>query len=142
MKFKFSLEPLLKVRQHQEKVQKQKLAEELVNKNKISDLRNDVKEKLESYLYNKNEVEVANIHTIKTHNAHIVNVNQHIQKLNEQEKKVDQKVNHERSKLAEAFKKLSIIEKIKEKEHGTFLNDAAKSDQKFMDEVSSQSFSR
>jgi len=142
MKFKFSLEPLLKVRQHQEKVQKQKLAEELVNKNKISDLRNDVKEKLESYLYNKNEVEVANIHTIKTHNAHIVNVNQHIQKLNEQEKKVDQKVNHERSKLAEAFKKLSIIEKIKEKEHGTFLNDVAKSDQKFMDEISSQSFSR
>jgi flagellar export protein FliJ len=69
-------------------------------------------------------------------------VNQHIQKLNEQEKKVDQKVNHERSKLAEAFKKLSIIEKIKEKEHGTFLNDAAKSDQKFMDEISSQSFSR
>ena len=39
MKFKFSLEPVLKVRQHQEKVQQQKLAEELTNKNKISDLR-------------------------------------------------------------------------------------------------------
>lgn len=142
MKFKFSLEPVLKVRQHQEKVQKQKLAEELVNKNKISDLRNDVKEKLESYLYNKNDVHPANIHSIKTHNAHIVNVNEHIQKLKEQEKKADQKVNNERSKLAEAFKKLSILEKIKEKEHSTFLKDAARSDQKFMDEISSQSFSK
>lgn len=142
MKFKFSLEPVLKVRQHQEKMQKQKLAEELTNKNKISDLRNEVKGKLESYLDNKDQEEAANIHTIKTHNAHFIHVNDHINKLQEQEEKADEKVKEERSKLAEAFKKLSILEKVKENEHGSFVKDAAKTDQKFMDEISSQSYSR
>ncbi len=142
MKFKFSLEPVLKVRQHQEKVQKQKLAEELTNKNKISDIRNAVKGKLESYLESKDQGEAANIHTIKTHNAHLIHVNDHINKLQQQEEQADEKVKEERSKLAEAFKKLSILEKVKENEHGTFVKDVAKTDQKFMDEISSQSYSR
>ncbi len=142
MKFKFSLEPVLKVRQHQEKVQQQKLAEELTNKNKISDLRNEVKGKLENYLDNKEQDKVANIHTIKTHNAHLIHVNDHINKLQQQEEKADEKVKEERSKLAEAFKKLSIMEKVKENEQGAFVKNVAKKDQNFMDEISSQSFSR
>lgn len=142
MKFKFSLEPVLKVRQHQEKVQQQKLAEELTNKNKISDLRNSVQGKLESYLETKDQDKAANIHAIKTHNAHLIQVNDHINKLQQQEEQADKKVKEERSKLAEAFKKLSILEKVKENEHGTFIKDAAKIDQKTMDEISSQSFSR
>ena len=130
MKFKFSLEPVLKVRQHQEKVQQQKLAEELTNKNKISDLRNSVQGKLESYLETKDQDKAANIHAIKTHNAHLIQVNDHINKLQQQEEQADKKVKEERSKLAEAFKKLSILEKVKENEHGTFVKDAAKTDQK------------
>ena len=142
MKFKFSLEPVLKVRQHQEKVQQQKLAEELTNKNKISDLRNSVQGKLESYLETKDQDKAANIHAIKTHNAHLIQVNDHINKLQQQEEQADKKVKEERSKLAEAFKKLSILEKVKENEHGTFVKDAAKTDQKIMDEISSQSFNK
>lgn len=142
MKFKFSLEPVLKVRQHQEKVQQQKLAEELTNKNKISDLRNSVQGKLESYLETKDQDKAANIHAIKTHNAHLIQVNDHINKLQQQEEQADKKVKEERSKLAEAFKKLSVIEKIKENEHGTFVKDASKTDQKEMDEISSQTFRR
>ena len=142
MKFKFSLEPVLKVRQHQEKVQQQKLAEELTNKNKISDLRNTVQGKLEEYLGAKDQEKVANIHFIKTHNAHLIQVNDHINKLQQQEEQADKKIKEERSKLTEAFKKLSILEKVKENEHGTFVKDEAKTDQKFMDEISSQSHSR
>ena len=142
MKFKFSLEPVLKVRQHQEKVQQQKLAEELTNKNKISDLRNSVQGKLESYLETKDQDKVANIHAIKTQNAHLIQVNEHIHKLQQQEEQADKKVSTERSKLAEAFKKLSIIEKVKENEHGTFVRDMEKADQKFMDEISFQSLNR
>jgi flagellar export protein FliJ len=142
MKFKFSLEPVLKVRQHQEKVQQQKLAEELTNKNKISDLRNSVQGKLESYLETKDQDKAANIHAIKTQNAHLIQVNEHIHKLQQQEEQANKKVSNERSKLAEAFKKLSIIEKVKENEHGTFVRDLEKTDQKFMDEISSQSLNR
>ena len=142
MKFKFSLEPVLKVRQHQEKIQKQKLAEEVSNKNKITLLRNEVQGKLETYLEDQNNDPVANIHLIKRHNAHLLQVNDHINKLQDQEKEADGKVSEERGKLAEAFKKLSILEKVKEAEHGAFISDVAKADQKFMDEISSQSFSR
>jgi len=142
MKFKFSLEPVLKVRQHQEKVQKQKLAEEVTNKNKISNLRSEVQGKLESYLDNKEQDKVASIHTIKTHNAHLIHVNDHINKLQQQENSASEKVKEERTKLAEAFKKLSILEKVKENEQGAFVKNADKNDQKFMDEISSQSHSR
>ncbi|MBO6793863.1 MAG: flagellar export protein FliJ [Balneolaceae bacterium] len=142
MKFKFSLEPVLKVRQHQEKVQQQKLAEEMTNKNKITSLRAEVRGKLESYLENQQEDQVANIHTIKRHNAHLMHVNDHINRLVKEENKADEKVQVERGKLAEAFKKLSILEKVKENEQGVFVKELAKSDQKFMDEISSQSFSR
>ena len=86
MKFKFSLEPVLKVRQHQEKIQKQKLAEEVSNKNKITLLRNEVQGKLETYLEDQNNDPVANIHLIKRHNAHLLQVNDHINKLQDQEK--------------------------------------------------------
>ncbi|MBO6537107.1 MAG: flagellar export protein FliJ [Balneolaceae bacterium] len=142
MKFKFSLEPVLKVRQHQEKVQQQKLAEEMTNKNKITTLRAEVKGKLENYLENQQGDKVANIHTIKRHNAHLVHVNDHINRLKQEENKASEKVQEERGKLAEAFKKLSILEKVKENEQGVFVKELAKSDQKFMDEISSQSFSR
>ena len=142
MKFKFSLEPVLKVRQHQEKIQKQKLAEEVSNKNKITLLRNEVQDKLEDYLDEKTTERVSNIHLIKRHNAHLLQVNDHIQQLSSQEKVADGKVMEERGKLTEAFKKLSILEKVKENEHGVFIKDVAKADQNFMDEISSQSFSR
>ena len=142
MKFKFSLEPVLKVRQHQEKIQKQKLAEEVAHKNSIQLLRNEVQDKLEDYLEEKQNDRAVNIHLIKRHNAHLIHVNDHINQLAKQEKQADAKVGKERAKLAEAFKNLSILEKVKEGEHSAFLKDAAKADQKFMDEISSQSFSR
>lgn len=85
---------------------------------------------------------MANIHTIKRHNAHLVHVNDHINRLKQEENKASEKVQEERGKLAEAFKKLSILEKVKENEQGVFVKELAKSDQKFMDEISSQSFSR
>ena len=84
----------------------------------------------------------SNIHAIKTQNAHLIQVNEHIHKLQQQEEQADKKVSTERSKLAEAFKKLSIIEKVKENEHGTFVRDMEKADQKFMDEISFQSLNR
>ncbi|MCG8372966.1 MAG: flagellar export protein FliJ [Balneolales bacterium] len=142
MKFKFSLEPVLKVRQHQEKVQKQKLAEEVSKKNKITNLRNEVKGKLESYLNANEEKETGTVNDIKRHNTHLVNVHAHITKLEVQENKADQKVKKERDELAEAFKKLSILEKVKESEYSVFMKDSSRKDQKFMDEISSQSYTR
>ncbi len=139
MKFKFSLEPVLKVRKHQEKVQQQKLAEEITNKNKISDLRNQVQNKLESYLTGKEKGKAADIHTIRTYNAHLMSANNELTKLQKKEKNADVKVEKERSKLAEAFKKLNMLEKVKEKEQELFNKNLAKLNQKFMDEVSSQS---
>ena len=59
-----------------------------------------------------------------------------------QMEKVDEKVSEERLKLADAHKKLHILDKLKEGEHANYMTNSAREEQKFMDEISSQSYSR
>ncbi|MTI86486.1 MAG: flagellar export protein FliJ [Balneolaceae bacterium] len=142
MKFKFSLDPVLKVRKHQEKIQKQKLAKQVAKKQKISELRNEVQGKLESYLNKSENEEAESIHMIRRHSAHMQQVHQRMEKLNKDMDKVDVEVVKEREKLATAHKKLHILEKVKEFEKDSFSSSVAKKEQKFMDEIATQSFSR
>tara|TARA_Y100001935_G_scaffold217449_1_gene189744 strand:+ start:199254 stop:199682 length:429 start_codon:yes stop_codon:yes gene_type:complete len=142
MKFKFSLEPVLKVRKHQEQLQKQKLAEQVSKKNEINHLRNNVQGSLEEYLNTSNAAEVTNIQVIKRHSTHLEQVHKRMEDLRVQMEKVDEKVSEERLKLADAHKKLHILDKLKEGEHANYMTNSAREEQKFMDEISSQSYSR
>ncbi|HBX66154.1 MAG TPA: hypothetical protein DEG32_08340, partial [Balneolaceae bacterium] len=76
MKFKFSLAPVLKVREHQEKIQKQKLAEQVSKKQKISDLQNEVQGKLKQFLNDSEEQTAASIHLIRQRSMHLEQVHQ------------------------------------------------------------------
>lgn len=142
MKFKFSLDPVLKVRKHQEKIQKQKLAEQVAQKQKISDLRSEVQGKLENYLAEREDNPAANIHLIRRHSSHMEAVHQRMEKLSQEIDQADVKVSKEREKLAKAHKNLHILEKVKEFEKGLFSEKMAREEQKFMDEIATQSFSR
>merc|ERR1712224_529347 len=121
MKFKFSLEPVLKVRKHQEQLQKQKLAEQVSKKNEINHLRNNVQGSLEEYLNTSNAAEVTNIQVIKRHSTHLEQVHKRMEDLRVQMEKVDEKVSEERLKLADAHKKLHILDKLKEGEHANYM---------------------
>ncbi|MBO6586854.1 MAG: flagellar export protein FliJ [Gracilimonas sp.] len=142
MKFKFSLAPVLKVRKHQEKLQKQKLAEQVSKKQKISDVRDDVQGKLKTFLQNSEDNSAENIHMIRRRSAHLQQVHQKMDKLSRDLDKAEVEVSKEREKLATAYKNLHILEKVKEFEKGLFSERMAKDEQKFMDEIATQSFSR
>jgi flagellar export protein FliJ len=142
MKFKFSLAPVLKVRKHQEKLQKQKLAEQVSKKQQISDVRDDVQGKLKTFLKNSEDNSIENIHMIRNRSAHLQQVHQKMNKLSRDLDKAEVEVSKEREKLATAHKNLHVLEKVKEFEKDLFSERVAKDEQKFMDEIATQSFSR
>lgn len=123
-------------------MQKQKLAEQVTRKNEINKLQDNVKGSLEQYLDESDNKEVSNIHMIKRRNAHLEQAHQKMADLRKQMQKVDEKVSIERQKLADAHKKLHIMDKLKENEHTSFISESSREEQKFMDEISSQSYSR
>ena len=142
MAFKFSLESVLKVRKHEEKLQKQKLAEEMMKKKKIEKVKKEVKNRLETYLHGSNSDEAQNIQKIKRHGRHVLQTHELIQKLNSDAKEADKSVIEVREKLAKAHKNRHILDKLKEAEQKVFARRLQQSEQKTMDEVATQSFSR
>ncbi|MFO7845611.1 MAG: flagellar export protein FliJ [Balneolaceae bacterium] len=142
MAFKFSLESVLKVRKHEEKLQKQKLAEEMMKKKKIDQVKEDVKGRLETYLNGTNPDEAQNIQKIKRHGRHILQTHELIQKLNNEAQVADKSVIEVREKLAMAHRNRHILDKLKEAEKKVFSRRLQQTEQKTMDEVANQSFSR
>ncbi|WP_340103515.1 flagellar export protein FliJ [Rhodohalobacter sp. 8-1] len=142
MAFKFSLESVLKVRKHEEKIQKQKLAEELMKKKEIDDVKDDVHSKLKSYLNNDNIGEAQNIQKIQRHGRHILQAHELIQKLNSEAAEAEKLVTRVRENLAAAHKNRHILEKLKESEQSGFSRKLQRDEQKTMDEIATQSFSR
>ena len=142
MAFKFSLESVLKVRKHEEKIQKQKLAEELMKKKKIDDVREEVQTKLKNFLENDEFGEAQNIQKIKRHGRHILQTHELIQKLNGESAEADKLVGKVRENLASAHKSRHILEKLKESEYSGFSRKLQRDEQKTMDEIATQSFSR
>jgi flagellar FliJ protein len=142
MAFKFSLESVLKVRKHEEKLQKQKLAEELMKKKKIDDVKEDVQTQLKSYLNNGANGEVQHIQRIKRHGRHLLQAHETIQKLNKDSAEAEKVVSNVRKKLAAAHKNRHMLEKLKEAEFTGFTKRVQEDEQKTMDEIATQSFSR
>jgi flagellar export protein FliJ len=142
MKFKFSLDPVLKVRKHQEKMQKQKLAEEVSRQQQINELCEEVEGKLNNYLKHSDEKEAKSLHEIRRHTSHLEMVHQRMVNLTQELDKASDKVRAEREKLADAHKKLHIMEKVRDFEHTLFSERMSKEEQKFLDEIATQSFSK
>lgn len=142
MKFKFSLDSVLKVRRHQEKLQKQKLAEELVKKKEIDELKEQVRQKLENYLQDDRSVAAANIHTIKRHGKHMMQTHELIKKIGRESSEAEKNVSEVRNRLTEVHKSRHILEKVKEIEQHFYIRQREKNEQKNMDEIATQLFSR
>lgn len=142
MKFKFSLDSVLKVRRHQEKLQKQKLAEELVKKKEIDELKEQVRQKLENYLQDDRSVAAENIHTIKRHGKHMMQTHELIKKIGRESNEAEKNVSEVRSRLTEVHKSRHILEKVKEIEQHFYIRQKEKNEQKNMDEIATQLFSR
>lgn len=142
MKFNFSLDPVLKVRKHQEKMQKLKLANEVLKKNQISELQSQIKKKLENYISESSVKNPECIHNIKIHSSYLHEVHTTKNELDIEEAKADEAVTDERLKLHKAHKKRHILEKVKEFEYSLFSEKVSRNEQNVLDEIAAQSFSR
>ena len=142
MKFNFSLDPVLKVRKHEEKIQKQKLAKEVQKKNQINELQGKVKERLEKYLHESNGNKAENIHNIKMHSHYLQEVHSKMNGLDRDQSKAEKAIHRERENLEKVHKKRHILEKMREFEFNVFSDNVEKSEQKTLDEIAIQSFSR
>jgi flagellar FliJ protein len=142
MAFKFSLESVLKVRKHEEKIQKQKLAEELMKKKRIDDVKGEVQSKLKSYLHEGDVEGAQNIQKVKRHGRHMLQAHELIQKLNSESSEAEKMVSEVRENLASAHKNRHMLEKLKEVELNGFTRKLQRNEQKTMDEIATQSFSR
>lgn len=142
MKFKFSLESVLKVRKQQEKLQEQKLAEKLSNKKQIDENHTLMKVKLINYLQSTENEEFKNVHHIRRHSKHMLQVHEKVEQLKGQLKEAENEVRDQRQELAEVHKKRDVMEKVKEIEQKKFAVKLARHEQKIMDEIATQSYSR
>jgi flagellar protein FliJ len=142
MKFKFSLDPVLRVRKHQEKVQKQKLAKEVMKQQEIDQLKTEAENKLETFLATADASQAESIQIIKQHGRHVLQAHDVMKRLNEELKSVERSVQQERNKLAAVHKKRHILEKVKEFEESEFARKVFRKEQKTLDEIATQSLSR
>ena len=141
MKFKFSLESVLKVREHEEEIQKQKLAQKLSEKKKLHNQMAELEEKLKGHLEKTEREEFENLHKLKRHTAHMHEVHQKMKEVNGSLKTMENAVEAERDKLAAVHKERNIMEKVKEEEREYFIEKVSRQQQKVMDEIAAKSLS-
>lgn len=142
MKFEFSLEPVLKVRKHEEKVQKQKLAKKLNKKKDLNELKERLKQELENHINDADSNKFVNLHDLQRQQQYINDLHEKVKKVNGSLEKIKTAVEHQRDKLAEVHKKRHIMEQVKEDERELFLEEMTKQQRKVMDEVATQTFSK
>ncbi len=142
MKFKFSLEPVLKVRKHQEKLQQQKLAEEQMRKKEIDRLKNEIRGKLENFIKLSEENGMEKLHDFKIKSRHLEQAQELVARLEKKSSKAGDQVDMERQKLATVHKHKHILEKLKEIEKNLFTQKRERSEQKKLDEIAAQNFGR
>ena len=142
MKFNFSLVPVLKVRKHEEKIQKQKLAKEVQKKNQINRLQSEVNEKLTGYINESNIKRAESIHDIKVHSLYLQEVHSTMRKLKNDESDIQKAIEEQRQNLEKVHKKRHILDKMKDFEFDSFNEKEERFEQKTLDEIAIQSFSR
>jgi len=142
MKFEFSLESVLKVREHEEKVQKQKLAEKLNKKKHLNELKERLKRELENHISENGSSAYENLHDLQRKQQYINDLYDKVQKVNSSLASVKKAVDQQRDKLADVHKKRHIMEKVKEGERELFLEEMTRQQRKVMDEVATQTFSK
>lgn len=142
MKFEFSMEPVLKVRKHEENIQKQKLAEKLTKKKDLNALKERLKKELENHVNEAGDNKFVNLHDLQRQQQYINDLHEKVKKVNESLEKVKAAVDRQRDKLADVHKKRHIMEKVKEDERELFLEEMSKQQRKVMDEVATQTFSK
>ena len=142
MNFEFSLEPVLKVRKHEEKVEKQKLARKLNKKKDLNELKIQLKEELEKHLNDLESSSYRNVHDLQRYQQYVKDLHKKVKQVNSSLSTIKNAIEQQREKLADVHKKRHLMEKVKEEEKEIFLQEVSKKQRKVMDEVATQTFGK
>jgi flagellar FliJ protein len=140
MKFKFKLESVLKIRKHEEELQKQKLGvimqrKQLINKRlqKVRDVMIDMNDQ---YL-SKSQMDVTNL---RGYYASLQDNQEVIWDLKQQLSETDKEIIKQRNALLEANKKTQMLEKLKSKALLTFVREMDRKEQLELNEMATQKY--
>lgn len=137
MKFTFSLESVLKVREHREQAQKQAYALETRNMQEIKTQLLSARDQLEQMTHEDAVTTTANIQHMRRQFSHMQQMHALIGKLHTDLSKADKRVATERERLVEAHRLTHIMESAKEREFARYRHEFNQAEQKQMDDVSS-----
>ncbi|MEX0680469.1 MAG: flagellar FliJ family protein [Balneolales bacterium] len=142
MKFRFSLAPVLKVREHKEKLQKQRLAEKQRLRQVIADKKSEIAIGLRGFIEERDDDSVNDINRIRSSYAHMEYAHQIMGNLVRDLNRAEQDIDRERDKLIRVHRDTRIMEKAKEREHKVFLEEIDRQDRRQMDEIATQLYNR
>lgn len=135
-KFTFTLKTVLRVRKHQEQVQKQALAKVVQKKFALEDRKDEVNTELVTYTNSP-------LQTMgKLHFEYIQSRHSQMFNLSNRIKKVDVDVDRERKKLMEARQKTKALENLESKQRIEFIYELDRAEQIQMNEIATQRFNR
>jgi len=135
-KFEFRLETVLKVRKHQEILQKQAFAKVLQKKAALEQHKEEVSDQLNEYI-SSDHIAVNKLHFEYMQGRHnqLFNLANRINKANND-------VERERKKMMEARRKTLALENLESKQKIQFIKDLDKAEQLVMNEIATQRFNR
>lgn len=140
-KFKFSLEPLLDVRKEAEKEKQRKVGqiqqEEAELLNKIRSMEQTIRDQT-SFLATQKLTGLLDLTYITQGKVYVGNLSLRIMQTMQQVAQVRQRLNLAKKELLEAAKARKVIEKLKEKQHRRWLEEQARKEAAFMDEIGTQ----
>lgn len=143
-KFKFKLEPVLRVRRHEEKQQQQAYARVLQQKKSLEEERQQTLDQLHAF----NERRNAGVgggggqRTVHMRQAlaYVEQQHQQLWDLDRRINEVEKELEKERKKLIEANKKVKVMENLESKERMRFLEHVEHLEEKALNEISIQRY--
>ncbi|HKJ46944.1 MAG TPA: flagellar FliJ family protein [Balneolales bacterium] len=140
MKFRFKLETVLKIRKHEEELQKQKLGvimqrKQLIN-SRLQKIQSVMTEMNDQYL-SKSQMDVRNL---RGYYASLQDKQEVIWDLRQQLAETDKEIIKQRNVLLEANRKTQMLEKLKSKALLTFVQEMDRKEQVELNEMATQKY--
>lgn len=142
MKFRFKLETVLKIRAHEEKMEKQRLGVVLNEWQALKDQQKNLENSLSEVHSRFIQQPESDMVKMKQYYGFIHDQHQTIYKLDHDMEKAEEKVIEQRKKLLEANKKTRMLEKLKEKERMKYRQELERMEQTELNEIATQRFNR
>ena len=144
-RFSFKLEPVLKIRTHEEELQKQAFARQMQQLIGLKEEHEKVQNELEQYSKEYDQGDHASRHSpaeYQRHYAFIQSRQQELAQLGHEIEKAEERTEQERKKLITANQKTRVLENLKERKRLEYLKEADREEQKVMNEIATQRFHR